>query len=60
MNIYKQGGSYENEVLIIVLYHVQFITSVIKNICDLYVILVEIQRSYTNMVTKSLMLKSLF
>ena len=60
MNIYKKGGSYENEVLIIVLHYVQFITSVINSICDLYLIFVEIQRSYRNKVTKSLMLRSLF
>lgn len=60
MNIYKKCGIYENEVLIIVLYHVQFIASFIIDIGDLYLILVEIQRNYTNKVTKSLMPRSLF
>jgi len=36
MNIYKKCDSYENEVLIVVLHHVQLITSFIINICDLY------------------------
>jgi hypothetical protein len=44
MNIYEKGGSYEKEILIIVLYNVQSITSVIMNIWDLYIILVETQK----------------